>query len=161
MRGVKTMRVQHRSPALLSRRRRWIAYATLGALWLTGVAWLVLRYGMQRHGEFGPTPHPLQPWVLRAHALFAFATMWLGGWLWVVHIAPNWRRGHRRASGIVTVAALLALIASGYLLYYVADDRWRLSVSTLHWAIGLLAIAPVLVHLLHDRRHRDHDRRTH
>ncbi|HEY6985080.1 MAG TPA: hypothetical protein VH375_03280, partial [Rhodanobacteraceae bacterium] len=63
----------HRAPSLLSRRRRWLTYVVLCGLWTTGVAWLALRYGFQRPGEFGPAPHPLQPWALRAHALFAFA----------------------------------------------------------------------------------------
>jgi hypothetical protein len=147
----------HRGPALLSRRRRWLTYLTLGGLWTTGVVWLVLHYGLQRAGEFGATPHPLQPWALRAHALFAFGTLWLGGLLWAVHVAPNWRRHHRRMSGIVSIALLLVLIGSGYLLYYIADERWRLSTSTLHWVLGLAALVPFLVHLLHDRAHRDHD----
>jgi hypothetical protein len=149
----------HRGPALLSRRRRWLTYCVLGGLWTTGTVWLALRYGFQRAGEFGVTPHPLQPWVLRVHALFAFGTLWLGGLLWAVHVAPNWRRHHRRLSGIVSVALLLLLIGSGYLLYYVADERWRLSTSTLHWALGLLALVPFLVHLFHDRTHGDHDHR--
>ncbi len=152
-------RAHARGPALLSRRRRWLTYGVLAGLWLSGAVWLVLRYFMQRHGEFGPSPHPLQPWLLRAHALFAFATLWLGGLLWAVHVAPNWRRHHRRMSGIVTAGALLILIASGYLLYYVADDRWRISVSTLHWLVGLAAIVPFLVHLWHDRHHRDREHR--
>ncbi len=32
-------------PSLLSRRRRWLTYLTLGGLWTTGAVWLVLRYG--------------------------------------------------------------------------------------------------------------------
>lgn len=154
-----THRSEHRGPALLSRRRRWLTYTVLGALWATGAAWIVLRYGFQRTGEFGATPHPLQPWTLRAHALFAFATLWLGGLLWALHVAPNWRRGHRRLSGIVSVALLMLLVGSGYLLYYVADERWRLATSTLHWVLGLSALLPFVVHLLHGRTHRRHDHR--
>jgi hypothetical protein len=154
-------RVPHRAPSLLSRRRRWLTYSVLGGLWATGAVWLVLRYGLQRPGEFGPAPHPLQPWVLRTHALFAFATLWLGGLLWAIHIAPTWRRGHRRVSGILTIASLLLLVGSGYLLYYTGDDRWRAGVSAVHWIIGLLALVPFLVHLLHDRRHRDHQHNRH
>ena len=74
-RRMMAPRSQHRAPALLSRRRRWLIYLTLGGLWTTGAAWLVLRYGFERAGEFGTTPHPLQPWALRAHALFAFGTL--------------------------------------------------------------------------------------
>jgi MFS family permease len=150
---LKAAHAHHRA-ALLSRRRRWLTFAVLAGLWGTGVAWLVLRYGMQHQGEFGPSPHPLQPWALRIHALFAFTALWLGGMLWAVHIVPTWRRGHRRASGILTIASLLLLAASGYLLYYIGDDRWRVSVSMLHWILGLFAIVPFLVHLLNDRRHR-------
>jgi hypothetical protein len=150
-----------RGPALLSRRRRWLTYLVLGGLWTTGAAWVVLRYGFERAGEFGATPHPLQPWALRAHALFAFAAIWLGGLIWAVHVVPNWRRDHRRMSGIVSIAALLVLVGSGYLLYYVADERWRFATSTLHWLLGLVAFVPFVVHLVHDRTPRDREHRSH
>ena len=78
-----------------------------------------------------------------------------------MHVAPNWRRHHRRMSGIVSVALLLLLVGSGYLLYYVADERWRLSTSTLHWVLGLAALVPFLVHLFSNRTHRDRDQRPH
>ena len=83
----------------------------------------------------------------------------LGGLLWAVHVAPNWRRHHRRTSGIVSLALLLLLVGSGYLLYYVADEQWRLATSTVHWVLGLAALAPFLVHLLHGRTPHDPEHR--
>ena len=70
---MKAAHAHHRA-ALLSRRRRWLTFAVLAGLWGTGVAWLVLRYGMQHQGEFGPSPHPLQ----RRIALVVAVVVWLG-----------------------------------------------------------------------------------
>ena len=41
-------------------------------------------------------------------------------------------------------AAFVALIASGYAVYYLVDDASRASISSAHWLIGV-ALAPLLV----------------
>jgi phosphatidylglycerophosphate synthase len=137
-----------RSPALLSARRRRLVYVLLGGLWLSGGAWLVLRYFLQRSGDFGPTPHPLTPIVLMIHGAFAMAALAVLGFVWGVHIVPAWRRGHRRATGITLVALFVALAATGYGLYYLGDEAWRATASVAHWVIGLAAIVPFVVHAL-------------
>ncbi len=104
----------------LPARRELAVYVVLGALWITGAVWLLLRYFMRPTGEFGEMPHPLEPWTMRLHGLAAFAVLWLLGQLWIVHIVPSWR-SHRRSTGILLSAIMGALIVTGYLLYYAGD----------------------------------------
>ncbi len=139
------------SPRWFSRRREWLVYGVFGVLWISGATWLVLHYFLQRAGDFGPLPHPLEPWMLKLHGAFAFAALWIGGVLWAVHIVPAWRRGHRRGSGIATLVLFAILAVSGYLLYYGSGDTLRATVALAHWLIGLAVLGPLLVHVLRRR----------
>jgi hypothetical protein len=131
----------------LSRRRRYALYL-IGALsWLSGVAWLLLHFFLQRQGEFGPEPHPLLPWALKTHGAAAFGLLWMGGLLWGVHMRPRLRSGRWRRTGIGLGAFWTLLALSGYLLYYGSADT-RETISVVHWVLGLLAPALLLAHVV-------------
>ena len=136
----------------LTRLRRVVVYAIGGGVWLSGAAWLVMHYFMQRTGTFGPEPHPLEWWSLAAHGAFAFATLWLFGLLWGVHFGAAWRSLRRRISGIAMFAVFAWLIASGYLLYYLGSDESRSAVALAHWAVGLAVPIPFILHRFAARR---------
>jgi len=138
---------------LTRRQRAWI-YGVLGLLWCSGVLWLVAHHLFPARGEFGDAPNRAEPWLLALHGAAAFATLWLCGWMWATHVRPWWRNGKRRTSGVLLSAATAILIASGYLLYYAADDTLRHWIAVLHWVIGLLLGAIVLAHALRSRRFR-------
>ncbi|MBN8886148.1 MAG: hypothetical protein J0I77_10535 [Rudaea sp.] len=138
----------------LSPRHRRLAYATFAAIWLTGILWLIFHYFLQRHGEFGAEPHPLEAWWLRLHGAAAFLALWLGGVIWIVHVRHGLARPKRRRSGLVLIAMFAVLAATGYLLYYASDDGVRDAVRLLHWLVGLGLAAPFLIHSLHARRAR-------
>ena len=123
-------------------------------LWATGAAWLALHDFVVRQGEFGPQRSPLEPWMLKLHGAFAFLAIWTVGLLCGRHVVNGWRDGRRRWSGSVALAVLGVLTATGYLLYYVADDAPRATVSALHWIIGLAAPAAYLLHRLAGSRRR-------
>ncbi len=146
----------HHKPALMmTRRRKTIVYSILGSTWATGAAWLIAHYLMARHGEFGIEPHPLEFCMLASHGACAFAVLWLSGWIWTTHIVPWWRGGQRRrSSGVVLISFAVVLIVSGYLLYYASADALREWVGVVHWAVGLIAAVPVLVHALRSARYR-------
>ena len=55
----------------LSRRHQRLLYGICGVLWATGALWLIFHYFLQVSGEFGETPHPLEPWWMRLHGLAA------------------------------------------------------------------------------------------
>jgi hypothetical protein len=118
----------------------------LAALWLTGAAWLVLHYGFAQHSEFGDLPHPLEGWSLRAHGAAGFATLWILGLLWGIHIARAWPTGRHRRTGIGMIAAGALLVLTGYLLYY-GGESVRETAAPLHWALGLASLPLALVHM--------------
>ncbi len=90
-------------------------------LWLTGAVWLIAHYVLVYEGEFGPLPHPLEFWSVAAHGAFGFASLWLLGLLWSVHIPAGWRASRRRLSGSMMFGVVAFLILSGYLLYYLGN----------------------------------------
>jgi hypothetical protein len=141
----RRLTAHHLSPRL-SPRHRWWAWGILGLLWLSGAAWLYCRYGLVQHGEFGDLPHPLQGWVLRLHGLAAFASLWLLGLLWGIHITRAWPTRKRRYTGIGMFAAASMLVLSGYLLYY-GGESLRDIASPLHWLLGLASLPLALAHM--------------
>ena len=143
---------QHRAPLRLSRHRRLFVYTVGWGLWLSGALWLLFPYARMRKGEFGDTPHPLEPWWLRMHAAFAFMALWSFGLVWGVHIVAGWRTGRQRVSGSAAVAVLGWLVLTGYLLYYLTDDRWRDINGIAHWALGLAMPALFVLHIVLGRR---------
>jgi hypothetical protein len=135
-----------RDPIRLSATRRAIIYGVGAGLWLTGVAWLVFHYFLQRQTEFGTQPHPLEFWWRVAHGFFGFASLWTFGLLWGAHIVGAWQSRRHRLSGGLLFAILVWLIGSGYLLYYLGSDEAISTVSLLHWTVGLLLPIPFVVH---------------
>lgn len=139
----------------LGRRRRWLLYLIGSGVWLSGGLWLVFHYFLVKQGEFGPTVHPLEPWWLRLHGLFAFASLWIFGLLWGVHISKLWPGKRKKWSGGLLTGFCILLIVTGYLLYYVGDDRLRPSVSKIHWISGLICPALFVWHRLHRKQRRE------
>lgn len=151
----RSVYVQRASPRL-SRRHEWLAWGILGATWASGVLWLVYRYWLMQSGEFGPLPHPLQGWWLRLHGAGAFATLWMLGLLWGVHITRAWPLMLRRRSGLSMAITAGVLVLSGFLLYY-GGESLRDYAAPLHWGLGLATLPLALLHM----RRRSLARRAH
>lgn len=119
-------------PPSLRRALPWV----LALTWVSGTAWWLLdRFG-GRPGEFGPEPHPLQSPLLAFHGLAAFAAAIVLGGVWG-HITAGWSARHQRASGVTLTVLSLALIATGWALYYTGDDVLRHRTALAHLALGL------------------------
>jgi hypothetical protein len=144
----------HQAGLRLSPRRRHALYAALGAALGTGILWLIFHYFLTRQGEFGSEPHPLEAWWLRLHGACAFAVLWLGGMLWSVHIRPALSRPGKRVSGLLLLACLMILAATGYLLYYAADEGVRDVVRWAHWLVGILLAVVLPIHIIRARAQR-------
>ncbi len=145
------MTVRNRKTGTLGRRRRWAFYIVGIGVWLTGALWLLFHYFFVTQGEFGPTTNPLEPWWLKLHGAFAFAAVWIFGLLWGIHITKLLPTQRKRWSGSALTGVFALLIVSGYLLYYVGDDRFRPMISLLHWVIGLASPVALLGHRLKRR----------
>ena len=141
------------------RARHLLAWGCV-ALLATGLAWLVGHDVWLQPTPFGPQPHPLVAWLLRAHGAIAWCVTLVGGVVWQVHVRPAWRtvrRRRRRAhaavhhgrartvSGVLLVSALAVLLASAIGLQYAAETAhaW---LSVTHWALGIALAAALLWH---------------
>jgi hypothetical protein len=140
----------------LGRSRRWALYIIGIGVWLSGGLWLLFHYFLVKQGEFGPVANPLEPWWLKLHGAFAFAAVWMFGLLWGVHITKAWPHQRRRWSGGMLAGIFFLLILTGYLLYYIGDDKIRPLVSVLHWGIGLAGPIFFVWHRLNLRARRVH-----
>ena len=143
---------KHEHKSRLSRGQRIVTYAALCTAWLSGATWLLFHYFLQRPGEFGLEPNPLEHWWLRLHGLCAFALLSLSGLLWVVHARPGLRWPRRRRSGVAITISFCVLAVSGYCLYYVDDGAFRDAAGVVHWIIGLSLAVPVALHAFPRRR---------
>jgi hypothetical protein len=127
-------------------------YVSTALLVISGAVWLVLHYFMAQNGQFGPMPHPLEPWMLRIHGAVAMAGLIVYGSLLPIHIRRAWAVRRNIVLGIVVAACMLALTITGYLLYYAGNEAMRPIISAAHWLPGLAAPLLLLWHVLSGRR---------
>ncbi len=145
-----------RAAPRLSKGHRRLVYTITTVAWSTGSAWLLFHYALRLPGAFGDIPHPLEAWWLKLHGAAAFAALWLAGLLWGRHVVWAWSAGQRRRSGGGLAAAFGVLSLTGYLLYYVADDRLRGASSITHWMLGLALPLLLGIHVWKVRQSRRH-----
>ena len=123
----------------------------LAAVYFTGVAWLVLRYGVVDDGlETAWTV--ARAWLLRAHGAAAMLTLVVIGSLLALHVPSGWRMGTNVRSGVGMLAVMAVLAITGWFLYYASGDTLRESAKYLHIVIGAAAPIALLWHLAYRRR---------
>ena len=148
--------LQHRpSP----RHLRWL-YLLSALLLISGVGWLVGRYGLRSNGPYGELPHPSEVWWLRLHGAAAMGLLIAFGALLPGHVAHNWRRRIHYRTGLFLVISVGWLALTGYGNYYLVSEVSRSWVSVAHWAVGLLSVVGLLAHVVLSYR-RAARRRTH
>lgn len=121
-------------------------------LWVSGSAWLVLQLFFRTTNEFGTVPHPWQPPLLVVHGVAALLTLFLVGWVAGSHVEARWRFSSNRNSGIALLTLALLLGLTGFASYYVTDESVRAGTATIHEVLGAIALIPVVVHWLGQRR---------
>ena len=144
------MRPHHHRPhgeALrLERWHRLVVYGVSLALTITGLLWLLFHYFVHQQGAFGQKPHPLTMWWLRLHGAAAMLALVGAGSLTLTHMRRAWRLRRNRGWGGALGMASIILIATGYLLYYAADEDLRNVTSLSHWIVGLACVALLPLH---------------
>jgi hypothetical protein len=104
---------------------------------LSGALWLLFHYYVRIPGDFGPTLHPLEPWLLSVHGISAAGILIGFGSVLPGHVRRAWRAARNRITGSIFFGVMLALIVTGYLLYYVGNETARSFLSIFHWVVGL------------------------
>jgi uncharacterized membrane protein len=123
-------------------------------VWLTasGALWLAAHYWMRTAGEFGESIHPLEPWSMKLHGAGAMLMLFFIGSLMNSHIRRAIKAHRNLYSGWSMLAMLLVLTVTGYGLYYLASEQSRPLWSAVHWIIGLVFPALVVLHIALGRR---------
>jgi len=104
---------------LSPRLARWF-YSVFGVLFFSGVVWLVKP----------------DPWLLRVHGAAAMASLLVLGVLIPSHMRRAWAQQRNRRTALAMIALCLALVLSGYGLYYCGDEAWRAWISGVHSFTG-------------------------
>ena len=125
-------------------------YCTLigasGAMWISGVIWLVLHNFARTEGKFGIVSHPLEPVMLQVHGFILIPALLSLGGIVFGHIGSGWRYKKNKISGLLMLSSFAILIGTGYVLYYTGSDLIRQASSLAHWIIGLAAPALFVKH---------------
>lgn len=135
---------------LSERHERWV-HVILAALYSTGAAWIVLRYGVREEG-LDSVWSVARAWMLRLHGAAAMLTLIALGSLLAIHVPSAWRARTNLSSGIAMLAILAVLTLTGWLLYYASGEALREAASYAHMAIGSVTPALLLWHLAYRRR---------
>ena len=130
--------------------RRWV-YWSGGLLFTSGLFWLAFHYFLRAHGQFGETPHPLEPWWLRLHGGAAMLFLLVVGSLLPIHVRRGWHQRKNLRLGIVLLCVALLLTCSGYALYYFGGEEMRPFISAFHWIIGLGTPVLLIWHIIAGR----------
>ena len=128
--------------------QRLLVHASGWLLLASGVVWLGVHY-LAGAGA-GELPHPLESWLIRAHALAAWVAAFTLGGIAAQHIPRGWHATLRRRTlaqrrlGLALCGMALALALSGYALMYFVPEPVHSAWGWAHSAVGV-AMAAVLV----------------
>lgn len=139
-------------PLRLSRLHEQWTYTVITLLWGSGALWLLFHYFARSEGRFGPEPHPLEAWWLKLHGLAMMLALVTFGSVFVHHVRRAWQLRRNRFAGGALATCSLWLAASGYALYYFADDANAGWLPLLHWIPGLLLPIVLTIHIIAGRR---------
>jgi thiosulfate reductase cytochrome b subunit len=132
----------------LKRLQKYLLYAVLALLFLSGVAWTYWSY-LRLPGDFETSA---KAWAMKIHGAAAMAVLVLIGMILSAHVRFAWRARRNRANGSIFLSAFVVLIVTGYGLYYAGGERLRAWTSWIHLAVGLALPILLLIHILLGRR---------
>jgi hypothetical protein len=142
----------------LSWHQRLLVHASGWLLLASGLAWLAVHY-LAGAGA-GELPHPLEAWMMRAHALAAWVAAFALGEIAASHIPRGWHTTMRRRTpaqrrlGLALCVMALALVLTGYALMYLVPELWRAAWGWAHSGVGVAMAGVLVVHssgVLHRR----------
>lgn len=130
---------------LLSRRISAVLLVALAALWVSGVAWLLLHYVWATPGEFGVIRHPMEAPVLLAHGLIALLTLFVLGWFAGRHTGAA-TSGRRVASGWLLTGLTGLLVVAGCAQLFLTSAAWQSGSAVVHEILGVALLLPLWAH---------------
>lgn len=115
----------------------------------TGTVYFWMKYWLVSDDPFAVVNHPLQPLVLDAHVLAGPAFVLMFGILFNAHVAWALRApAPLRRSGLTSLVAIVAMIASGYVLQVVTNEQAQRITVVTHLASGAVFAAAYTTHVV-------------
>lgn len=115
---------------------------------LTGIVYWWMDTMLHPVDEWAVVNHPLQPWVLKAHILVAPVLVFAIGLIATEHIWKHVRSAVRRGrrTGLITMAVIVPMILTGYLIQAVTAEPWLRLIVWTHLGTGLAYALGVVLH---------------
>lgn len=131
----------------------WL-HLSLALTALTGIVFAVMKYFMKSSDEFAVVNHPLQPYMLAAHVVVAPLLLFVLGWTFSNHMLPKYRfgDGRNRITGVASMALILPMTLSAYLLQIATNESLRTAMAAAHWTTSGVFVAAYAVHLFKPRQ---------
>jgi hypothetical protein len=132
----------------MTRFERWAVWSSSVLTFVTGVVYLWLKYVLVTDDPFAVVNHPWQPVVLKLHILVAPLLVFSIGLVALRHVWRHLRMGSREGwwSGLVTLAMLGPMIATGYLIQAITAEGLLRAMAWSHIGIGLVYGVALLAH---------------
>jgi hypothetical protein len=116
----------------------------------TGIVFAWMKYGMKSADPFSVANHPWQPFMLSAHVVVAPLLVFAFGWIFNDHIWAKFRTpaAPQRGTGIWSMAAIVPMTLSGYLLQVSTAEAVRQAMAIAHWVSSGLFVLAYAVHII-------------
>ena len=124
---------------------RRLFYLVFAILWLSGALSLVAEW--RKPGDLGPIRTPVQTLSMKIHGAAMLSYLAMLGTLWT-HVRRGFALRANRLSGMLVIGVNVALLLSGWMLYYITEDVLREWSRLIHWSIGLATVLLLSGHIL-------------
>lgn len=138
----------------LSRSYQVAFYTSFGALFLSGIAWLIAHEIAESQMRLSNSSQEIATVMLAIHGGSAMLTLVMIGMLISVHIQASWRLSKNRFSGSLMCTTAALLVLTSFLLYYSGSDSIRDIASDVHIALGIALPVLLAFHIWLGRRSR-------
>lgn len=117
---------------------------------LTGIVFAWMKYAMKSSDPFAVVNHPMQPFMLSAHIVIAPLLVFALGWIFNDHIWARFQTpaAPQRGTGIWSMAAIVPMVFSGYLLQVSTSDAMRRAMAVTHWIASALFVIAYAIHII-------------
>ena len=126
----------------------WLSHISTLLVTVSGLAYLWMKYAMGTDDPFSIVNHPWQPAMLSLHVMAAPLLVFVVGLMVQSHIQKKLRGGAKsnRGSGLLSMATLPVMIASGYMLQVVTAPGLASITLGMHLVSSSLFVITYAVH---------------
>jgi len=134
----------------------WLSHISTIVITVSGFAYLWMKYAIENNDPFSVVNLPWQPLMLNLHVLVAPVLVFVTGMIAHSHIEKKLKSRVRtnRRTGIVSMATLPIMIASGYALQVVTAALLGQVVLILHIGSSSVFAVTYVVHLVNGFRNK-------